>query len=476
MNNYNFFTKCNLLHNEKYDYSKSVYKNNRTKIIIICPEHGEFLQTPNSHLQGHGCKKCGYSRFNTTLNTRKELFLAKAISIHGDIYDYSNIDFVNSTTKIEIICNTHGPFSQTPDSHSRGHGCPKCAKHSTTNEFIEKSKLIHGEKYTYYYSDYINNVNKILIFCKTHGEFAQSPRDHLKGSNCPKCAKSFLKKSKPETELSNYIESLLSDSVVDFNNISILNGLELDIVANDNLAIEFNGNYWHSELQGKDKNYHLNKTKKCEDQNIQLLHIFEDEWIEKSTIWKSIINSKLNKSNKIYARKCRIEEVIPKDKNKFLNYNHLQGRDRSNVNLGLYYEDELVSIMTFCKSRFNKQYEWELSRFASKLNTTVVGGASKLLSAFKKTYNPNSIITYANRRYSNGNLYKQLGFTFSHYSNPNYFYRKNTITRYSRHQFQKHKLKDKLDIFDSKLSEWENMKLNGYDRIWDCGNGVWILD
>ena len=181
------------------------------------------------------------------------------------------------------------------------------------------------------------------------------------------------------------------------NDRKTLDGLELDIVLpKNNLAIECNGNYWHTELQGKDKHYHLNKTVECEKKNIQLLHILESEWIDKSDIWKSIINSKLGLSNRIYARKCEIKEILdPKIKNDFLECNHLQGKDRSSIKLGLYYQRELVSVMTFCKSRFNKNYEWEISRFASLLDTTIIGGASKLLSHFKKVYNPKSIITYA---------------------------------------------------------------------------------
>ncbi len=280
--------------------------------------------------------------------------------------------------------------------------------------------------------------------------------------------------SKPQFELYEWIDN---DSKI-INDRNQISPYELDIFISDsNLSIELNGNYWHSELNGKDYTYHLNKTRECEKKKIQLLNIFESEWKFKQNIIKSIINSKLGKCDRIYARKCKIKEITNNEKNKFLNQTHLQGEDKSSIRLGLYYNNELISVMTFCKSRFNKKYEWELSRFASELNTTVVGGASKLLSYFIKQYTPKSIISYSNRRYSNGNLYKQLGFQFLHNSKPNYFYlEKDHMDLLSRQQFQKHKLKDKLSIFYPELSEWENMKLNGYDRIWDCGNGVWGLE
>jgi hypothetical protein len=159
----------------------------------------------------------------------------------------------------------------------------------------------------------------------------------------------------------------------------------------------------------------------------------------------------------------------------FLDNNHLQGNVNAAINIGLYYNDELVSIMTFIKSRYNKEVEYELLRFCNKLNTSVIGGASKLMSCFINTYKPNNIISYANRRWSQGNLYEKLGFTFTHNTLPNYFYYKNGDLE-SRVKYQKHKLKDKLEVFDDSLTESENMYNNGYRKIYDSGNKVYILN
>ena len=218
----------------------------------------------------------------------------------------------------------------------------------------------------------------------------------------------------------------------------------------------------------------LQRTELCLENNIQLLHIFEGEDLD---LWLSMINNKLNLNEKIYARKCIIKELNSQDTIEFLNENHLQGFCRAKINVGLFYNNELVSLMTFSKPRFNKNYEYELIRFCSKRNTSVIGGATKLWKYFVTKYNPNSVITYANRRFSNGEIYKTLGFTFLEKTSPNYFYFKpNEFILYSRVMFQKHKLKDILEIYDENLSESENMFNNNYRRIYDCGNLKFIYN
>lgn len=273
-----------------------------------------------------------------------------------------------------------------------------------------------------------------------------------------------------------------ADITIIKNSRNIIKPLELDFyIPNHNLAIECNGLYWHTEKFGKkNKNYHLNKTELCNEKNIQLLHIFENEWIDpiKQNIWKSIINNKLHKiSNKIFARKCEIKNLSSDNVivNIFLNNNHLQGQCNSLIKLGLYYNNEIVSLMTFGKSRYDKNYEWELLRFCNKINTLVIGGASKLFKYFIENYKPKSIISYADKRYSNGNLYLKLNMQFIENTKPNYYYYKNCQI-FNRISFQKHKLQKKLENYDSELTEWENMQLNGYDRIWDCGHLKFIIN
>ena len=178
-----FIEKARLVHNDKYDYSKVEYKNNRTKICIICPEHGEFWQLPASHLRGIGCNKCGGTGKLTTAE-----FIEKAKQVHGDKYDYSKTEYIDSHTKVSIICPEHGEFFQTPNNHLNGNACPKCSRPNFgigTKEWIEKAKQVHGDDYDYSKTIYVDSTTKVCIICPEHGEFWQRPVDHLHNQGCP---------------------------------------------------------------------------------------------------------------------------------------------------------------------------------------------------------------------------------------------------------------------------------------------------
>jgi hypothetical protein len=210
---------------------------------------------------------------------------------------------------------------------------------------------------------------------------------------------------------------------------------------------------------------------------IRLLFILDLEWKEKTKrlIWKSILKNAFGKSKTLYARKCSLDIVSKNITKEFLENNHIQGTTGSSISLGLFYEKELVALMTFGKARFTKNYDWELLRFCNKKGYTVVGGASKLLKAFKKEYS-GTVVSYANRRFSSGMLYKQLGFTQVSTSDPNYWYFLEGKVLHNRIEFQKHKLVDKLRRFNKFQSESWNMFNNGYKKIYDCGNYVFVLN
>ena len=232
------------------------------------------------------------------------------------------------------------------------------------------------------------------------------------------------------------------------------------------LGIEFNGSYWHSE-NFKPSNYHLEKTEACEKKNIQLLHIFDFDDLE---IWKSIILNKLKMNIKIPARKCEVKELKYSEVKDFLENNHLQGSAKSKINLGLFFEGNLVEVMTFSKPRFNKKYDYELLRLCTLKNFNVIGGASKLFKYFRENFK-GSVISYANRRFSNGKIYEILGFKRISESKPNYFWIKNDIVL-SRYQTQKHKLKS-FDNYDESKSESQILSEAGFVKIFDCGNYVY---
>lgn len=290
--------------------------------------------------------------------------------------------------------------------------------------------------------------------------------------NCKYCSV-YKGYSSIEEELINFIkDSYDTGDIILKTRKLLLGNKEVDIfLPSSNIAIEMNGIYWHSEIWGKYKNYHLDKTQELLEKDIRLIHILDHEWVNKKPIIQSMLLNYIGKTQyKIYARKCEIKEISFKLKNEFFIKNHIQGDCPSKFNIGLFDNNELVSCISFGKERFKKDsISYELLRFCNKLNTNVIGGASRLFKYFLKTNNPEKIITFADRRFSQGNLYYQLGFNFIEFTKPNYIYWKNFKT-YNRIYFQKHKLKNKLDIFDINKSEYENMIDNGYNRVWDCGN------
>jgi hypothetical protein len=313
----------------------------------------------------------------------------------------------------------------------------------------------------------VNNIrDKITLKCDKGHIFERIVNNAFYHLTCPKCNNNGS--SFAEIDVYNHIKDNINLDVLP-NKRDIISPLELDIYIPDkNIAIEYNGLYWHNDSNDRiDKNYHLNKTKLCEEKGIQLIHVFENEWLLKPEIVKSILLSKLGKyQHRYYARKCNIKEIGSKIKNEFLEKHHLQGSDRSSIKLGLFHEKELLSVMTFGRRKITGgNSAFELIRFSNKLNTQVVGGASKLFKHFTNNYIHDGIVTYADRRYSNGEFYKELGFELSHISNPNYFYYNSDMILLNRINFQKHKLKGKLKSFDDRLTENENMSLNGYKRI-----------
>lgn len=329
--------------------------------------------------------------------------------------------------------------------------------------------------------EYIGGLydKKYPFKCKKCGtEFT----DQISSGNVPRCTTCYPinDTSLLEKEVGDFLLSI-GCSDVEKHNREILGGLELDFfIPSKKIAIEVNGNYWHSEISGcKYKNYHLNKTEKCEARGIHLIHIFEDEWIFNREIIKNKLSYILSSSDikTIYARKCSIREIDVTTSNRFLNNYHLQGSDKSSVRLGAFFGDDLVSVATFGKRRIalggkNIEGDYELYRFCS--TGRVVGILSKLISFFIKEYRPAKITTYADRRMSTKSKcgYSQCGFSFVKMTAPNYWYihEKNSHRREYRFNYRKDQLDKKLELFDPSKTEWENMKLNGYDRIWDCGH------
>jgi len=289
------------------------------------------------------------------------------------------------------------------------------------------------------------------------------------------------KTSKSEEQLYEFLTS--KGIVVLRGDRKVISPFELDLYLPDyKVAIEVNGLYWHSEYHGrKHKNYHLDKLEACEKQGVRLIHIFEDEWKAKRGIMEAKILSILGfQENRVYARNCELREIDRKVKSEFLNKNHIQSDDKAAILLGLYFKEELVAVMTFGELRKalgskKEEGHYELIRFCTSCN--VIGGASKLLSYFVKSYKPKAIISYADRRFTttvNLNLYDKIGFKLAGKTKPNYWYTKDFNKKLHRYNFNKGRLVKEFGA-DQNKSETQIMYELGYDRVWDCGNLKYYL-
>jgi hypothetical protein len=283
-----FTNRANSIHKNKYDYSLVNYKNSKSKVIIKCKEHGEFLQTPEKHLSGQGCKKCGRKVVETSKLLSFEEFLKRANEIHKNKYDYSLIEYKNTTTKIKILCPLHGVWEQKPSKHLQGQGCRKCSGSDklTTEIFINKASNIHDNKYDYSLVKYTNHYGKVKIICPVHNIFEQGAGSHLSGIGCPNCIE-----SKGEKEIFNYLtsKSILFETQKTFDGCKLKNKLRFDFfLPEKNICIEYDGEQHFISVGkwGGIENLELIKkrdeikSKFCQENNIQLIRINYKESIK----------------------------------------------------------------------------------------------------------------------------------------------------------------------------------------------------
>jgi hypothetical protein len=313
-----------------------------------------------------------------------------------------------------------------------------------------------------------NNCSEQFSFTKQYFQPSK-----FKVTICPTCFPRTKTTSNAEDDIYAFILSLCPDAVQSYR--PYYHCMELDVfVPSLSIGIEFNGLYWHSEpvllSNNKPKNTDFLKKKEFDGQGVRLIQIFEDEWKDHQEIVKSRLSNILGKTqNKIYARKCDVRQITGSAAAKFCELYHIMGKGRSNLCFGLYYQNELISVMTFTKSNLSRKgTSWELNRFCSILNYSIVGGASRLFKAFIEYENPDSVVSYADNRWSNGDLYKSLGFERESAGTPNYWYiPRGTCQRVHRFNLRK-SITDNQDLTEAELRESE-----GYSRIWDCGSSKW---
>lgn len=509
------------VHGERYDYSQVEYRGALTPVTIICPEHGEFSQTPNSHSGGSGCPECaGTSRYMTTT-----LFIEKAKAIHGDRYDYSKTVYVDTHTPVTIIDPYLGEFTQKPANHLQGHG-PAVNKRLTTEEFIKRAREVHGNYFDYSkviyrdmhtlvsiidpnkgefeitpnhhllgigytegllrgrigrvteeiflersnevhsglydYSkvDFVDSTTKVLILDPEYGdEFWQSPVAHMRGQGNPR---RVHQTSLPHRKLLEWLNGLGINYLS--NDRTELDGQEIDILIGK-LGIEINGVYWHSSLF-LDKDYHQNKYLLARGKGIELLQFYDLEILGKWDIVTSMISSKLGIiPRRIPARKTTVRELTTAEYKSFMEANHLQGGINSGIRYGLVHGGELVAAVGVTLRRG----VLVLDRFATRTHTQVVGGFSKLLSQL-----PRGVLrTHSANRYSSGAVYGKHGFSrVSEYPYTLAFTDFKEI--YSREKFQKSRL-TKMPGYDKSKTAEEILEENKIYALYAAGTTTWEI-
>ena len=439
------------LYYHKLKESKKVIENIDYVTCLECPQKSNQRKIISSqHLSIHNMNLTQYKKKYPNVKIVCEI-LSKRIS-------------ENSSAQIKAQIKNNIPLAiHTPE-----------AKEQKLRNYYEKYINQYELEYENLTTFEMYKEEKYKFKCKKCNlEF----KSYWKQPNCLECKPKVS--SNEQEEVYNFIVNELKVENVK-QRIRILDGSEIDIYLPDfKLAIEYNGIYWHCELSnGKDSKYHITKTLLANKLGIKLIQIFSDEWLNKKEIVKSRIRNLIGKSKeKIGGRECKIKEITPDQSKEFLNTNHLQGYVRGKVKIGAFYNDELISVMIFGHNRNvtgNKtvdKTEYELLRFATKLNTNIMGIGSRLYQYFITTYTPNNVYSYVNICWSPNpieNFYTKLGLSLSTVTSPNYWYVKNGI-REHRWGFRKSELKKRGFDTENK-TEWQIMRENGYDRLWDCGS------
>lgn len=444
---------------EGYKLLIEVYTNCDTKLKCTCPEgHTVYISWDAWQSKGTRCAECS--------GTKKHSFGDVDAAFSSEGFTLLSTDYKNVHSKLKYRCPVGHEGTITFSNWKAGNRCRQCSgkiKHSL--EFIKKEFEVEG--YKLLTKKYVNGKQKLSYICPKNHRHSMVWNNWQQGQRCPSC----LNLSKGEKELAGSIRAL--GIYIIRNDRTIIAPYELDIfIPSKKIAIEYCGLYWHSEGMGKNSTYHKNKLDMCQEKGIRLITVFEDEWLIGKDIVISMLKSILGIYNTtLHANECKVKEISEKEAKDFYQENHLQGYGvEYATSLGAFYDNTLVSVMTFSNAGSDKVTKattddvWELYRFCSKKEHEVVNVTSKLLKYFEKNYRVKELVAYADRRWSVGNMYYKLGFSFSHKTRPNYWYFRGSKKRMVR--FSKIKISDE----PKHISEWRLRQDEGWNRVWDCGN------
>jgi hypothetical protein len=474
-------------HEGKYSYDVLTLCSANAAVPIACPVHGVFHQRLANHLNGVGCPKCA---------GRGVDWVERFRSVHGDTYDYQKVFVQNYKQPVVIICPTHGAFKQTPDNHYRGkQGCPKCkgvriraAKQLPVEAFIRRAHEVHKGKYQYQTAQFTNVLTGVVsILCPLHGEFKQSPVNHLAGKvGCTKCNNM---KSKGEDVIFRLVSSWATAQQRDRK---LLAPKELDIYLPEHkLAIEYCGMFWHShgsaEDERKDRRKHYDKYAACKELGIRLLTVYEEEWLNRKYAIRRLLRNAVGKSKgRLMARKCELRKVSTAQAKVFYDRYHPQGGAGNGEHYALFWKGKMVACMRFTYGANDRgagaaKRSWTLGRYATRV--TVAGAASRLFKAFVQEHNPPEVKSFSDNRYFDGGMYKQLGFVLAEEVAPDYGVWSQKLGLRPKSHYQRRLLPDRLrehgvsDQFDPETdprTEAEMTYLMGCRRMYDCGKKKWL--
>lgn len=423
-----------------------------------------------------------------------EQVIKKFRTKHGDYYDYSKVDFVDSHAKVTIVCPTHGAFQQTPAIHLRGSGCTSCnnakrgeGRRKSPEAMIEAFKGVHGLRYDYTPTVYTTSRIKVTVNCRIHGAFDILPTNHLRGQGCGLCSSASTQPvvqpdvldrvHQPPTgkiEIGDFLEQLGAEVIRDTKVLIPTKEIALYLPEHQ-LAIEYCGVYWIDETRGKDPKANFEKMEALNQRGIDLITIFEDEWLDRPEVVRSILTNRLGKSDAgVGGRQLQIEEITSGESRTFLNKHHIQGAATGSYHIGAFHKGVLVGVMVMGPpTRQMSLYQWELKRFAAD-GRNHPGMMGRLFNHFLRTHHPETIVSFSDNRWFPGGSYQQLGFVKEAEIAPDHYYVKDGV-RYHKSKFRKSGiLRLHPEHYDETLTERVMMENIGYGRVWDCGKIRWV--
>lgn len=494
---------------DKYNFVGAVYTSALERITgVVCPEHGEFSQYSARFRKGWGCPDCGVEVRASGRRADAEEYFAKVALLHKGKYTYPAVKLANMNARITVTCPDHGDFETTANRHYyRKQGCPQCgglsrgvrtsgknvgvlaaetSKRKHAAMFVERAIDAHGAIYDYSKVTYSTAKNIVEIVCPKHGSFHQRAEHHLlRKQGCPSCGQ----KSAGEQAVAEFLTTFTG---VERRNRTVLKPKELDIYLPElKLAVEYCGEYFHGvasadEISLKKRN-HITKHRYCAELGIRLITLFELEWKERNQQVRRLLRAAVGKlKGRVFARKCDVKSVPIKQAREFFEKYHIQGGSGTGEHYGLYWNEKLVACMRFTfggndRGTGAKNRSWTLSRYATRIN--VVGGASRLFSAFVQEHQPEEVKSFSDNRFYSGGMYEKLGFVLDAELPEDYQVWSPKLGLRPKSHYQRRQLQTRLDehgvddTFDAETdprTESEMTYLMGCRRLYDCGKKRWL--